>query len=151
MGIIWLWNPSTAYASEYTCLTLVNRGNRIASSYAGSWSSGSSFYNNRPTTLAIVRDYCYDAGGQYGYSYGYSWAQNSNIIATRVVSVPDNNDWTDYIQSWDMSQVADRLGCAANRGKVGFPGINQVVAMLPQSPTNMRIPTLISTMAGQNS
>jgi hypothetical protein len=59
-----------------------------------------------------------------------------NILATRAVSVPDTSDYTDHIQSWDMNQVANKLGCGATgaNGKVGFPGINQVVSMLPASP-----------------
>jgi hypothetical protein len=148
-----MWNPPSASAANYGCFVLLNHGNRITSSYAGSSSSINMLYNNRPATLSLVRDYCHDAGTAYGYSYGYSysWATGSNIIATRAVSVPDNNDFTDYIQSWNMSEVADRLGCAASRGRVGFPGINQVISMLPQSPTNMRIPTLITKMAGENS
>jgi hypothetical protein len=153
MGIIWMWNPSPANAVNHACLVLINHGNRITSSYAGAWSSGSSFYNNRPTTLPLVRDYCHDAGSAYSYSYSYSWAAGSNVIATRAVSVPDNNDYTDYVQSWDMNQVANKLGCGATgaNGNVGFPGINQVVSMLPASPASVRIPTLITKMAGENS
>ncbi len=153
IAFFWMWNPSQALAANHGCLVLINHGNRITSSYAGSWSSTSTFYNNRPATLAIVRDYCHDAGSGYSYSYSYSWAQNSNIIATRAVSVPDGNDFTDFIQSWDMNQVANKLGCGATGagGKVGFPGINQVVSMLPASPASVRIPTLITKMAGENS
>ncbi len=148
--IVWVWNPSPARAVNYACLTLINNGNRVTSTYSGYWSSANSFYNNRPATLALVRDYCHDSGTGYYYSGYYSWGANSNIIATRAVSVPDSNDFTDYVQSWDMSQVANKLGCAASAGKVGFPGINQVIPMLPASPSNMRIPTLISKMAGEN-
>jgi hypothetical protein len=153
MGIIWLWNLSPANAANYGCLVLINHGNRITSSYAGSWNSTNMFYNNRPVTLPLVKDYCHDAGSGYSYSYSYSWAQNSNIIATRAVSVFDNNDFTDYIQSWDMNQVANKLGCGATGagGNVGFPGINQVVSMLPASPASVRIPSLITKMAGENS
>ena len=149
--IVWAWNPSSAMAVNYACLTLINNGNRVTSTYSGYWSSGSSSYNNRPATLPLVRDYCHDSGTGSHYGSYYAWGANSNIIATRAVSVPDNNDFTDYVQSWDMSQVANKLGCAASAGgKVGFPGINQVVPMLPASPSNMRIPTLISKMAGEN-
>jgi hypothetical protein len=154
IAIIWLWNPLPANATNYACFVLINHGNRITSSYAGSWSAGSSYYNNRPATLPLVRDFCHDSGSAYGYaSYSYSWAQNSNIIATRAVSMPDNNDFTDFVQSWDMNQIANRLGCGATgaNGNVGFPGINQVVSMLPASPTDARIPTLITKMAGENS
>jgi hypothetical protein len=153
IAVFWLWNPSPANAVNHACLVLINHGNRITSTYAGAWSSGSSFYNNRPTTLPLVRDYCHDAGSAYSYSYSYSWGAGSNVIATRAVSVPDNNDYTDYIQSWDMSQVANKLGCGATGagGNVGFPGINQVVSMLPASPASVRIPTLITKMAGENS
>jgi hypothetical protein len=153
MAITWLWNPSQALAVNHACFVLINHGNRITSSYAGSWNSASVFYNNRPATLPLVRDYCHDAGTGYSYSYSYSWVANSNIIATRAVSVPDNNDYTDFVQSWDMNQVANKLGCGATGvgGKVGFPGINQIVSMLPASPASGRIPTLITKMAGENS
>lgn len=153
IAFFWIWNPSPAIAANYGCLVLINQGNRVTSSYAGSWNSSNTFYSNRPTTLAIVRDYCHDAGSAYTYSYSYGWAQNSNIIATRAVSVPDNNDFTDFVQSWDMNQIANKLGCGATgaNGNVGFPGINQVVSMLPASPASVRIPTLITKMAGENS
>jgi hypothetical protein len=148
--IVWVWNPSPAMAVNYSCLTLTNNGNRVTSTSLGNWSSANSFYNNRPATLPLVRDYCHDSGTGYYYGGYYGSGANSNIIATRAVSVPDGNDFTDYVQSWDMSQVANKLGCAASTGKVGFPGINQVIPMLPASPSNMRIPTLISKMAGEN-
>jgi hypothetical protein len=109
--------------------------------------SGQSTINNRPVTLALVRDFCHDGGG-------LSLLQTrDSILATRVVEVPHYSDHTDHIQNWDMTQVANKLGCSATsvNGKVGFPGINQVTSMLPASPANMRIPTLITRMAGQNS
>jgi hypothetical protein len=150
--IVWGWNPSPGIAANFTCFTLINNGNRVTSAYSGSWGSGSSFYNNRPSTLALVRDYCHDNGAAYSYSSYYNWGANSNIIATRAVSIPDSNDFTDYVQSWDTSTVASKLGCAATAGnQMSFPGINQIIAGLPQSPANMRIPTLINKMAGENS
>jgi hypothetical protein len=150
VGIIWFWNPLPANAANYICLLLSNNQNRITSSYAGGWSSTGTFFNNRPATLPLVRDYCHDASN--GHIYNHAIVVNSNIIATRAISIPDNGDWSDFIQSWYMSQVADKLGCGASAGgKVGFPGINQVISMLPSSPQNMRIPTLITKMAGENS
>jgi len=109
--------------------------------------SNQSTINNRPVTLALVRDFCHDGGGLSAEQI------NSNILATRVVEVPHYSDQTDHIQSWNMNQVANKLGCGAisANGKVGFPGINQVVSMLPASPANVRIPTLITKMAGENS
>jgi hypothetical protein len=153
MAIIWLWNPTQAIAATYGCLSLTNHGNRITSAYSGGWDSTSVVYNGRAATLALVRDYCHDSGTAYTYNSYYGWAQNSSIIATRAVTIPDNNDWTDFVQSWDMNQVANKLGCGATgaKEKVGFPGINQVVSMLPASPTSVRIPTLITKMAGENS
>ncbi len=148
-----MWNPSPASAANHVCLVLMNHQNRITSSYAGAWNSASTFFNNRPATLPLIRDYCHDSGTGYSYSYNYAWAANSNIIATRAVSIRDDGDWSDFIQSWDMSQVANKLGCGATGANesVGFPGINQVVSMLPASPSNVRIPTLIAKMAGENS
>jgi hypothetical protein len=157
----WLYNPFPSYASTqntyYYCYALVNNGNRISSVYVSQYStgfrngggvlSGQSTINNRPVTLALVRDFCHDGGG-------LSLQQiTGSILATRVVEVPHYSDHTDHIQNWHMSQVANRLGCSATsvNGKVGFPGINQVTSMLPASPANMRIPTLITKMAGQNS
>ena len=148
----WLYNPSPSYAgTQYVCYTLINNGNRVTSTYTGAYTAGSSAFNNRPVTLPLVRDYCHDSGTGYYYSGYYGWGQNASIIATRAIALPDTSDYTDNIQSWDMSTVASRLGCSAASGNtLSFPGINQIIARLPQSPTNMRIPTLITKMAGEN-
>jgi len=151
MAITWLYNPLPSYAgTRYTCYSLLHNVNRITSVYMGAYTAGEGTINNRPVTLPLVRDFCHDSGTGYYY---YNWAQNSLILATRAVSVPDTSDYTDHIQSWDMNQVANKLGCGATgaNGKVGFPGINQVVSMLPASPASVRIPTLITKMSGENS
>lgn len=147
--IAWLYNPSDSIAgNQYICYALANHGNRITSTYLGSYSVGTSILNNRPISLPLVRDFCHDSGAGY-YT---AWNRNDDILATRVISLPDTADHTDHIQSWDMSQVANKLGCSASAGgQLKFPGINQVIALLPQSPANMRIPTLINKMAGENS
>ncbi len=149
----WLYNPLPSYAgTQYICYALVNNGNRITSVYTGGYTAGSSTINNRPVTLPLVRDFCHDSGTGYYYSGYYGWGQNASLLATRVVSLPDTSDHTDNVQSWDMSTVASKLGCSAASGKaLSFPGINQIIALLPQSPTNMRIPTLITKMTGENS
>jgi hypothetical protein len=153
ISIGWLCNPLPAYANnQFVCYALVNNGNRITSIYTGAYMAGSSAFNNRPVSLALVRDFCHDSGTA-GYSIGgyYGLGQNAATLATRAITLPATTDYTDHIQSWNMSEVADRLGCAASRGRMGFPGINQVISMLPQSPENMRIPTLITRISGENS
>lgn len=147
-----MYNPSASYAgTNYVCYSLINNANRITSVYSGVYTAGSSTIGNKPVTLPLVRDFCHDGGTGYYYSSYYSWGQNSNIIATRAIALPDTADYTDNIQSWDMSTVASKLGCAGASGSgVSFPGINQIIALLPQSPTGMRIPTLITKMSSEN-
>ena len=147
-----MYNPSPSYAgTNYVCYTLINNGNRVTSTYTGAYTAGSSTLGGRAVTLPLIRDYCHDSGTGYYYSGYYGWGQNASIIATRAIALPDTSDYTDNIQSWDMSVVASKLGCSAASGKaLSFPGINQIIALLPQSPTGMRIPTLITKMAGEN-
>jgi hypothetical protein len=143
--------PAHATAVNYSCYALVNNGNRISSVFTGSYTPGVISGVNRPATLPIVRELCHDTGtGSYRISHIFT--QTEKIIATRVVTVPDGDGHADYVQSWGMSSVANQLGCAAASGnQANFPGLNQAIALLPQSPLNMRIPTLITKMAGENS
>jgi hypothetical protein len=151
-----MWHPSSAKADTYfMCLALFNHGNRITQAYAGAWASGSTL-DNRVVSLALIKDYCRDSGTAWYSSYYYNnYAQTSNILATRAIQVNTPKDvgpnYADYVQSYDMVQVADKLGCSVtNGGTLSFPGMNQIIALLPASPASARIPTVITRMAGQN-
>jgi hypothetical protein len=146
---LWFCNYSPAFAiQQYVCYGLFNHSNRITSGYMGSFSPGNETFGSIPISLASVRDYCHDNGGGAYYStyqpYGHT------LLATRATTVA-GYDYTRHVQTWDISSVANQLGCSTANKPINFPGINQVIALLPQSPSNMRIPTLINKMAGENS
>jgi hypothetical protein len=153
-----MWQPALANADTYfMCLALINNGNRITQAYSGAWVSGATL-DNRVVSLPLIKDYCHDSGtGWYaGYYYSaYAHSQSGNILATRAIQVNTPKDTSpnhaDYVQSYNMAQVADKLGCpTANGGILSFPGMNQIIALLPPSPASVRIPTVITRMAGQN-
>lgn len=151
-----MWQPGSANAETYfICLSLFNHGNRITQIYAGSWSAGTTL-DNRVVSLALIKDYCRDSGtGWYTSYYSHAYSQSSSILATRAIQVNTaagvSPNYTDYVQSYSMVQVADKLGCPiANGGTLSFPGMNQIIALLPASPASVRIPTVITRMAGQN-
>jgi hypothetical protein len=121
---------------------------------------------NSPSTFSSLREYCHEHPviNVYGFA---APENNSIIIATKAIVMNCANQYTcsgfqeRYDQVWKVSEIAHLLGCqvghmpvtSSSGGGNSHDGswFNPLIATLPQSPAAVKIPTIISKMAGEGS
>lgn len=128
-----------ALAVNYSCLTLSIQDNRLISSLGALVPDDLS----GTTTAADAREFCHDGPLEPFLP------KNSRLIATRAIafSNPDDQFWMN-LQTYNLSEVSSLLpSCALPENSA----LTQFASILPQSPENARIPTIISKMMGEGS
>lgn len=137
----------------YYCLYLNVQGNSVFTSLGDSHYGSSEGIAGQPYSLSSYKEYCHD---NYGFS-NYSNGSRGTIIASSAFIVDADafdEPQLGYIQHWNFSEVSSELGCHAsssdNSEGFNFASLGAAIApLLPQSPEQFRLPTIISNMAGQ--
>lgn len=125
------------------------------------FSQESGWIDSIVTQGADPHEYCHDKQ-LASNGFGFSANPSSIMLASKAVNVnwDSSDNYYSEIQNYSFSDVAADLGChaaymATYSGGGGDSGFDfsslaaSIAPLLPQSPAQFRLPTIISSMTGQ--
>lgn len=131
-------------ADGFNCYALV-----VEKARASAVAVGQAYF---PYSQAEASAYCHDVAGT-------TFITNGIVVASTAYLIPDGQSYSDLptTQSYSFSQIASDLGCYASYRSSSsenseFDMVSAVASFapfLPESPSQFRLPTIISNMSGQ--